>query len=277
MRTEGLGVRWTIGDVSSRGFEALRLSIHGAVGAFGDAARYAVCVNSIGIERAQLCTGAVPGNVEWIDVSTALSPVVAHYLDARMSGGTGWKFAPLRLFPERHELALDNDVILWHVPRAVREWMAQDELCVVARDVQRCLGRFDADCPSGSFNSGIRGVPPGFPYESAIKALLNKKAARDKGLLLASELDEQGLQIAASVMNGALLTVELSEVTICSPFWPKSPEVGTCGAHFVGLNARHLPWDYFDRPADEWQAEHWQRHREDLYRRVGLTAPDLES
>jgi hypothetical protein len=36
------------------------------------------------------------------------------------------------------------------------------------------------------------------------------------------------------------------------------------------LNARRLPWCYYDRPAVECIAENWQRHRDELYRRVCL-------
>jgi hypothetical protein len=42
-----LGVRWTVGDASPRGFEALRLSIWGAGRLFGTATTYVVCVNGI--------------------------------------------------------------------------------------------------------------------------------------------------------------------------------------------------------------------------------------
>ena len=44
MQTRPVGIRWTIGNVSTRGFEALRLSIWGAWKAFGPDAIYVVCV-----------------------------------------------------------------------------------------------------------------------------------------------------------------------------------------------------------------------------------------
>ena len=66
----------------------------------------------------------------------------------------------------------------------------------------------------------------------------------------------------------------LDEVTICSPFWPHLPHLGRCGAHFVGTNARHIPWNYYDRPADEVIAEHWARHRDALYEKTGAPRPE---
>lgn len=40
-------------------------------------------------------------------------------------------------------------------------------------------------------------------------------------------------------------------------------------AHFVGLNARHIAWDCYGRPAGAWMTEHWLHHRTELYRRCG--------
>ena len=91
--------------------------------------------------------------------------------------------------------------------------------------------------------------------------------------MLHSELDEQGLQAAALYRTGAPLLVSLAEVSICSPFWPRSPEPGSCGAHFVGLNPRHLPWNYYDRSADHVRREHWDRWRPLLYAKAGLPIP----
>ena len=86
---------------------------------------------------------------------------------------------------------------------------------------------------------------------------------------MTSELDEQGLQVAALSRESAPLIVRLDEVSICSPFPPHLPSAGSCGAHFVGLNAHTLPWRYYDRPAIDCLREHWQRCRDELAARVG--------
>jgi hypothetical protein len=62
-------------------------------------------------------------------------------------------------------------------------------------------------------------------------------------------------------------------VSLCSPFWPRSPAFGTCGAHFVGMNAAHIPWNYYDRPADIWLEEHWRAKRPMLYEKAGISGP----
>src|SRR5690348_13130958 len=118
-----LGIRWTIGDVSPRGFEALRLSIHGALKAFGPKAEYVVYVNSVDLPEARRRTGQVPAKVQWREAPREPPPVLREHLDAGMAEGVAWKFAPLQAFTDRHELALDNDVILWDMPPAVRAWL----------------------------------------------------------------------------------------------------------------------------------------------------------
>jgi hypothetical protein len=60
-----LGIRWTIGDVSRRGFESLRLSIWGAWGICGADADYLVCVNTVSVDDARQLVGQVPDAVTW--------------------------------------------------------------------------------------------------------------------------------------------------------------------------------------------------------------------
>ena len=80
-----------------------------------------------------------------------------------MAQGVAWKFAPLKAFPDRAELALDNDVILWAKPAALRQWLECDPGArVIAEDVAAGHGAFDSLCGPLPRNSGIRGVPPDF-------------------------------------------------------------------------------------------------------------------
>lgn len=264
-----LGVRWTVGNVSSRGWEALRLSLHCAFRLFGPEAGYAVCVNTIPLAEARERTGAAPSSVAWhavtpADIPTELRP----HLDPAMAEGVGWKLVPLRVFPDAHELSLDNDCLLWAMPPALREFLARTDAALMAEDVERCLGRFDAAPVPGMINSGIRGLPPGFDLLRAFQSILGEPPFASERLT--SELDEQGLQAAALHRAGPCLRVTTEEVSICSPFWPRNPELGSCGAHFVGLNSKHLPWNYYDEPGDLVRRRHWDRHRPELYRRAGL-------
>jgi hypothetical protein len=258
MAMRPLGIRWTIGDVSPLGFEALRLSLWGAYRLFGDDAAYAVCVNNVPLDLARERTGDVPEKVIFRDATAELSAFLRPHLDAGVAEGVGWKFAPLQLFPDRYELSLDNDCILWALPEALRAWLHGDPegAVVLAEDVRPCFGQFASLCGPAPRNSGIRGLPRGFDLEGALRRVLKARP-----VTLVSELDEQGLQVAALSQDRSPLVVTVDEVTICSPFPPHRPGLGGAGAHFVGLNARALPWRYDDRPASELVREHFQRLR----------------
>jgi hypothetical protein len=260
------GVRWTVGDVSDEGFEALRLSVWGGVQVFGPNARYVVCLNSISLAYAQEKTGELPSAVQWLDADDYLPEWLRPHLEINMAEGVGWKFAPLRLFPDRYEIALDNDCILWEPPLALQAAVMGGECqCVLAEDVRCCFGQFADLCGPEPRNTGIRGIPSGFDLEGALRSTLNRHRCQ-----LSSETDEQGLQVAALQSTGSPQVVRASEVSICSPFPPHSRSVGTCGAHFVGLNARNLPWAYYGRPASEVRREHWRECLPALYDLVGI-------
>jgi len=265
-----VGIRWAIGDVSALGFEALRLSLWGAHRLFGPEARLAVCVNTVPLDEAQRRTGPVPDSVEWRAVTAGHMPAaLRRYLDGSMAEGVAWKLAPLRVFPDRYELSLDNDCILWGLPEAVAAWLAEPKpRCLIAADAKLAHGAFTHLTRPEPRNTGIRGLPPGFDLEAALLTVLEAH-----GVPLRSELDEQGLQVVALDLGREAHVVSTDEVTICSPFWPHQPHLGRAGAHFVGLNARALPWRYYERPATECVVENWRRHRATLYERVGLPVP----
>jgi hypothetical protein len=262
-----VGLRWTIGDVSARGFAALRLSIWGARCVFGSTAAYAVCANTVTPEEARRRTGDVPEGVSWQASDGRVPEFLRRHVGRGMAEGVAWKLAPLRLFPDLYELSLDNDCILWQMPDAVAEWLdsGDERGCVLAADVKPCFGKFADLCGPAPGNTGIRGLGPRFDLAGALAATLARHP-----VALESELDEQGLQVAALRRHGHPLTVEVDDVTICSPFWPHLPYLGRCGAHFVGLNARALPWRYYDRPASECVAENWERLEPAVRRAVGL-------
>lgn len=250
-----LGVRWTVGDVSMLGFEALRLSMLGAYRAFGAEASYAVCVNTVPPAVARRRIGTLPMPVEWVDSTNLVPTWLRARFDERMAEGVAWKFGPLQVFPDRYELALDNDCILWSVPPAIEAWLESPAQCfVLAEDVKSCFGRFAELCGTAPRNSGIRGLPPGFDLGGALLSVLDALPGK-----CTSELDEQGLQVAALLRSGPVHVVPTEEVTICSPFWPHETQLGRSGAHFVGLNARCLPFRYYGRPASECVAENWDR------------------
>jgi hypothetical protein len=264
----GIGIRWTIGDVAPAGFEALRLAIWGARRVFGPDAAYAICVNSISMDEAKSRVGHLPADIRWLAASGNLPNWVLPHVDlSNMVEGKAWKFDPLQVFPERWEISFDNDCILWAMPESIRLWLetGDAERCLIAADVTAAHGRFAAYAGAEPKNSGIRGIPPGFDFEGQMRALL-----KENPVVMDSELDEQGLQVAAASRMQPPVIVSVDEVSITSPFPPHLPRLGRSGAHFVGLNEKQVPWDYYGRPAAECILEHWTAKRDEIYRRVGI-------
>lgn len=259
-----LTIRWTIGDVSDYGFEALRMSVWGLWHLLGNQTEYVVCANTVPMQLAQQLTGELPPAVTWRDVTAEFPEFLRVYFDEHKAEGVGWKFAPPRLRPASLELALDNDCILWELPDAIVKWLRTPGSFVFAEDVQACFGQFSEICGPQPRNSGIRGLPPGFDLSEAMLKLL-----REKSFTLRSELDEQGLQ-AAVIGRHQPFIVSTAEVSICSPFPPHRRTLGTCGAHFVGLNAKSLPWEYKGRPGVDYIREHWTAHLPNIREKIKI-------
>jgi hypothetical protein len=280
-RAGSVGLRWTVGDVSERGFEALRLSVWGAWKIFGPSAAYAICINTVSGREGRERAGELPPPVRWIEVRRELPPFLEAVFGHDMAEGVAWKLAPLRVFADRHEIALDNDCILWELPPSMATWLASDPAdapCLMAQDVRRCCGQFAPQAPREPINSGLRGLPPGFDLAGALReAIARRRHECGSALHFSSELDEQGLQATALSIARPVQLVRLDEVTITSPFHPHLPWLGRCGAHFVGLNARHIAWDSCGRPADECMTDHWERHRATLYANTGAPLPPAAS
>jgi hypothetical protein len=237
-------IRWTIGDVSSRGYDALTLSIRGARNIFGASARYVVCVNTVTVEAARRRVGPVASQVEWSDRTSHLPEWLLASLDERLAEGVAWKFAAVRLCGGDHVLSLDNDVILWRMPPSIRRWLEDDESLLIAEDVFACHGQFARFCPPEPRNSGIVGLPPFFDPEPILHRLLDTT-----GIRLSSETDEQGLQVAL-VTSRKHHVVPLHEVSVSGYFRPHMLQLGSCGAHFVGVNVTNyvyseIFWDSY--------------------------------
>lgn len=267
-----IGIHWTIGDVSPAGFHALQLSVWGAVRVFGQDAGYAICVNGITLAQAQEQTGPLPLQPQWIQADKLLPPVLDGHVDDSARDAI-WRLAPPRMFADRYEIALDNDCILWDMPLTLRDWLrtGRGRDCLMAEDTRITYGQFADYCPPKPRNAGLRAMPPGFDLEKAIARVLEQRRA-DCGQrpVVANAMDAQGLLTASLSSNGCVRALALHEVTMCSPFSPYLPYVGSCGAHFVGLNARHIPWSYYGRPADQRMREHWGRNVVELRQIVGL-------
>lgn len=119
-----------------------------------------------------------------------------------MAEGVAWKLIPVRLFPSKHELSLDNDVILWDISKTMRQWLSANDACLMAADVAPALGQFSGLCQRRALNSGIRGLPPGFDLERRLDEKLTSTE-----FILQSELDEQACRLSLLAKQSTSLSV----------------------------------------------------------------------
>jgi hypothetical protein len=255
-----LTIRWTVGDVSRQGLEALALSIEGAHAIFGAAAQLVVCANSIDLCSARERVGPAAHFADWVDCSTSMPTWLSDHMDGSMAQGVAWKFASLSLFQGRRILSLDNDVILWRMPDSIQAWLDEPDAALIAEDVRCCYGQFATHCPSEARNSGITGIPAEWDYQQKLRDRL-------QGVRLTSEADEQGLQTA--VLTAARhKVVPLSEVSISGYFRPHMLELGSCGAHFVGVNVKRTATTWNERPCEVYIYEYWDYRKSEVERLV---------
>jgi hypothetical protein len=177
-----LTIRWTMGDWPGRRFhpqayEMLACSVAYARKVFPDA-QLVVATNNLtpeGESRVHVtcsaygawalpCEEWLPGQVHHGKHVSSTNP---------NDRNTWWKYAPLRVAPDEHELVLDNDVILWRVPAAVRAWLDDDSTMLLAGDETPTEwtdsnqpyggygGFMKENHPSLSLCSNIIGWPPG--------------------------------------------------------------------------------------------------------------------
>jgi hypothetical protein len=217
MMSKRMGLRWTIGDVSQSGFEALRLSIWSASNLFGDQAEYAACVNGITLKCAREKAGEVPDCLRWLRSEEFIPQWLDSHVDKEMAEGVAWKLCPIRLFPNLYELTIDNDVILWDIPSTLERWLSStnSEACLMAEDVQRCLGQFDGLCDSRSINSGIRGLSPGFDLEWRLRQTLLETGCLSEPNLTSKGCRQQRSQRRNSVLS-ARETFRSVRLSLCT-------------------------------------------------------------
>lgn len=155
--------------------------------------------------------------------------------------GVAWKLHPPRLAPARHEIQIDNDVILATRVGEIDEFFSSD--CTLLLGAEgRTYGRFDLHVPPGyAINSGIFGVPPGFDLQRFVDFYAGERweknafAEHDAN----ETFDEQGLVAFALLSYARCVIIPSTTVTNCEHHLREGS-----GYHFIGLNRRkfHRPY-----------------------------------
>lgn len=221
-------VRWTIGPVQPAGFECLRMSIQ----SFRDLYDIdcVVCHNGIDPQ----CISDL--DVTLIDqqsriCSGDIKPV-----------GVAWKLYPIRLDMNRHELFIDNDLIVANKIDQLDQFLTSD-MTLLLQGESRNYGKYERHVPPGyHINSGLFGLPPGFDLNKYLKFYNNEWEINCTHS--SKTWDEQGFVAASLLSHNKFAVIPNNVVTNC-----EMQLVPGRGFHFVGLNRSR-----FHRPFAEYRS-----------------------
>lgn len=225
-------VRWTIGPVRPDGFKCLTESILSFTSLYDVEA--VVCFNCDPNIHPTISASFPP------NIHPTISPrfIDQHdYLTEVPPKGVAWKLYPPRLAPDRHELVIDNDIIIHQRIPEIDKFF-ESNLTLLLAETSRTYGRFERHVPPGlCINSGVYGMPPGFDLKKYIDFHVgpewekNALGEHDKS----ETFDEQGLIAFALSSHPGYLIISGSDITNCEHHL-----IDGKGMHFIGLNRRQF-------------------------------------
>lgn len=228
-------VRWTIGNTRPDGFECLKLSVDSFVAIYD--VEPIICFN---------CSTEIISKQHLDNLATLIDQREHVGSCVPSPKGVAWKLYPPRLAPDRHEIIIDNDLILVKRVPQIDEFFGSD--CTLLLSETGCTyGRFSKHVPPGyHINSGLYGMPPGFNLQKFVDFYVgdeweeNAKAEHKDS----KTFDEQGLIAIALASYPRQIIIPHKYITNCEHHLQDGH-----GYHFIGLNRRH-----FHRPYREWRS-----------------------
>jgi hypothetical protein len=220
--------RWTIGNTTKDGWDCLKMSIESFV-------RY----YDVDVE---ICFNCDVLNLPTISAKFRLFDQRSCRPDGWPEAkGVAWKLYPPRLNINRHEIQIDNDIVLNDRIEEIDRFFISD-CTLLLEGNSRTYGRFEKHVPVGyQINSGIFGMPPGFDLANYIDFLVgvewekNALGEHDKN----ETFDEQGIVAFALLSYKTFVIIPQSKITNC-----EHKLVDGQGHHFIGLNRRNFHWPY---------------------------------
>jgi hypothetical protein len=219
--------RWTIGNTNKSGYESLVLSIESFLKHYD--LEVIICHNC---PKTNLPSELF--NFKLLDQSLEKSYKVIPI-------GVAWKFYPCRIDINRHELCIDNDLIINEKLEEIDNFFSFDSTLLLEGD-SRAYGRFDNHVPKKfMINSGLYGVPPKFDLQSYVNFYSGESWEKnainryDKN----ETFDEQGLVAHALLNYHKYFIISNKTITNCENYLLNGK-----GHHFIGLNRRnyHFPF-----------------------------------
>jgi hypothetical protein len=241
-------IRWTFGEtnaraLSSQALDMLDLSVKfGSLcfnKMFNDVA-FLICYNNLSdcVLRV-LIKIADKNNITAMDVSNDL-PEPFRNKEVKNSW---WKYAPLRLDKSAYEIIMDNDLILWNIPKTLIKAITNNTLVALTDPAGKYYGDYRKQVENIDkklqLNAGLVGLPPGFiidpleDYKVPLKDFFH------------SEQGYTALKFAE--YKGSKLLIGLNEIhqTNINPIDSHKLISEYDGGHFCGCSYGHV--DHWDR------------------------------
>lgn len=221
-------IRWTIGPVKKSGFDCLIKSVNSFKKLYPEIERY-ICWNKLSEQQIAILHSI---DAKLIDQSKCNQEIIPL--------GVAWKLYPPRIDINKHELFIDNDLIIEEKIDEIDEFLHSDSTLLL-EDRSRNYGKFDKVIAKNYFiNSGFFGVPPGFDLEHSIKFYCNNWGVNAPiGHEESVTMDEQGLIAYLLLRYKKCIIIPQVTISGCMHEFIKAK-----GMHFIGLNRQvyHKPY-----------------------------------
>ena len=232
-------VRWTMTRTSSLGQKVFGESIRSFVKVYGDKFDLVVLLN----------------NVEKIDVDFCGAKVVLQNPKDFLLGTPStsyWKWCPPRFAIDRHEIAIDNDVIIHSSIPMIDEFLFGDKPMILEDAPVDGYGRYGHWFDGEQYSAAFIGMPP---YFDMGKLLFNRWQKED----VPTPYDEQG-HAASCIKEFPHLVVPITDLPTIPKEWcgrvdwkgeycRKHLTATTRGYHFCGSNRNetHLGYNFYKK------------------------------
>jgi hypothetical protein len=224
--------RWTVGDVSEIGFSILERSISLFKFLYPNIERF-ICYNNLNSEKIDFISSLDCNLVNQHEYEKSLP-----YKPEKAA----WKLYPPRLDITKHEIVLDNDLILYNHSKQIENFLNGD-VCLVCKGKHFLFGSYSQYVPKGiKLNCGLYGMPKGFDFGKKINNIFDLDSVKK----YKNFFDDQGIVAACLLNYKNIETFSIKDISIIE--FKQKLVKGNIGVHFVqaNRNKNHKGWEEYD-------------------------------
>lgn len=225
-------IRWTIGNVSDYGFLCLKKSVELMKQLLGSKCEYAICHNNLNKYQFK----KLPNVDILIDSKCYLNIYPVNVLKEKKYNNPSvfWKLYPARIRKECHEIIIDNDILIYKLPKKIINFLNSNHIILTESHKRSYSGVLKNIIPyEFNINSGIIGLPPNYDFENDIK-----KTIKNHKIKWEDHMSEQTL-VAYILSKKKCEIINKKEIYINWNTTKEKISFGTCGVHMCGLNGKN--------------------------------------